>query len=215
MGVEYRHFLVPRDRTFRPAPPQLARLVERLVADRWLPRDPPALRIDGAEAAPWPLDVRAFTALAARDVSARWDVDDIHALRYPFATPLVEDEGYYRLRLDLGVDLHHHAGELVDPVDRVCACGASLEHARDHTFVRLRARCPACGAGFDPSATPVEIRDWNGEAHVLLGGGAYRFGLVVDVGKCIPPPPPVLHADLVRLVGDVLGVEVVDFGDIY
>ena len=55
----------------------------------------------------------------------------------------------------------------------------------------------------------------DGAHRALPGGGAYRCGLVIDVGKCIPPPPPILHPELERLVGETIGLELVAFADIY
>lgn len=215
MGVEYRHYLMPAARPFRPDAEVVLQLIGALRAARWIV-DPgsPALekmsfgvmadsehakRSGGyartgerASALPEKLTVDALEELIAGDAILTWPVERIGdaGLEYPFEVEAVDPETYYDFQLHFCADYVHHASESIDPLDGLACCEPlEFEPAGEDIFYarRIRATCPACARPFDPSTKKTEVRDpWSGAARSLPGGAAYRFAIVIDCGKWLP-----------------------------
>jgi hypothetical protein len=216
MGVEYRHYLIPRPNSLRPDSKQLAEFVTSLAVDRWIaaPRSEALRRWAAIEAkseeeftdgwaylrlrpgfaaVPRSLTVDWFQAQMSRDLELGFPVE--HADQLDLQYPLVSDGGlpedpYYEIQIHLSPEYVHHASELIEPAETACACGQSLEYYPDRNIFyasRIKTRCPRCRKEFDPSSLQVVVRDgWTGERSVVTGGAIYRFSVVIDCGKCIP-----------------------------
>jgi hypothetical protein len=157
MGVEYRHYLIPRPNSFRPNGRQLAVLVESLAKDNWIAAPgSDALRqmalLDeiaqdeaddgwarmwrrpGFASVPHSLTPEWFEAQTSCDLRLGFPVN--HGDRIGLRYPLVNDAGppedpYYEIELHSSHDYVHHVSELIEPAPTVCACGEPLEYYPD------------------------------------------------------------------------------------
>lgn len=219
MGVEYRHYLVPGDRGFRPDPPGLARLVAALRDSGFIPPDGASpdgvvrLLHDGGEARPW-VDAD-LAATAEGDRRLAWSVEDFAAsgLADPFGRR-PGDDSYYDLEIHLAGDYVAPVSESIEPIaDPTCGCGRDLAYeAEDRSpfaFTgRIRLACPDCGSPFRPGDHAARMTDpATGAASERPGGSAYRFALAIDCGKAIPFGPPTAPGSWRRLLARLRGRE--------
>ena len=109
MGVEYRHYVMPKDRGFAPTRAQLNDLIEALRTERWVYGQPQEENAKG--------DLKVVLSVE------RWGES---GLRYPFSLSGAPDpDAYYEIQLHLASHYIHHASEIIDPVDATsCSCGA-------------------------------------------------------------------------------------------
>jgi hypothetical protein len=152
VGVEYRHYLLPRPNTFRPTVDAALALVTALRRDGWvLPADSPALahlhfrgsslygpakgrgyyaQVLGRPGSfALPLE-RLLSQFADQDLQIVWPVESLRdsGLRYPLDPVPFDDhreaaECYYKVRLHFGRDLIYHTSEVIDPFDPEPVCG--------------------------------------------------------------------------------------------
>jgi hypothetical protein len=155
MGVEYVHYLIPEDNTYKPDPDDLCRLVDALVDRGFVGRagtgtlkretintfgDPPDpavetgcyVHLGEGEYSPFlcPCSAREIAAFGERDYRIVWTVDSINAsgLTYPLSPFPDWGDAYYEIQLHVARDFVYHTSESIDPFDRViCQCGRSLE----------------------------------------------------------------------------------------
>jgi hypothetical protein len=158
MGVEYVHYLIPEDNTYKPRPEDLSRLVNALVDSGFVIKtgadtftretintfgdDDPAVltgcyvHLGEGEYSPFlcPCSARDIAAWGERDYRIVWTVDSINELelKYPL-NPFPEwGDAYYELQLHVAKEFVYHTSESIDPFDRVhCECGRSLEPGYD------------------------------------------------------------------------------------
>lgn len=214
MGVEYRNFLLPRDRTFVPTAERIARLVERMRAERWIltpgsqagpPSDHPgargwaepflekatSLRRRREEAQPVPVPVGAEWLAGRRDPHHANAKADELALHFEVSAA---DEGFSDL--DLPYPLAYGEDEPGYHDIWVYASRDFVWHLGDGAIA-----C-ACGAALAYSVergtiAPIDLEErirstcpacaapFDGD----LGdaeGIAFRFAVVVDCGKGWP-----------------------------
>jgi hypothetical protein len=158
MGVEYAHYLIPEDNTYKPHPEELSRLVKALL-DRGFVADPASdafrktlaawypdseyaqgtgcsIRVQEREESsfPCPFSAGDLTALREQDYQIVWHVESTNesGIKYPL-TPFPEwGDAYYDLELHLAKDFVYHCSELIDPFKEVvCDCGRSLVYSDD------------------------------------------------------------------------------------
>jgi hypothetical protein len=154
MGVEYEHYLIPEDNTYKPGPEDLCRLVNALVDGGFVVRndtgnfrretintfgdsDPAVLtgcyvHLGEGEYSPFvcPCSVRDIAAWGERDYRIVWTVDSINesGVKYPLNPFPDWGDAYYELQLHVARDYVYHTSESIDRFDRVtCKCGQSLE----------------------------------------------------------------------------------------
>jgi hypothetical protein len=161
MGVEYRHYLVPEDRTLASDPATIARVVEMLRGRPWVtttggnafrtfdnPHAPRMLKTaEAAIAVPMPVTaewiasltdeassdpLRAELALAFT-VDSGDDPFDETDVAYPFAAG-ANESGYHDIVIHASQDFIHHMSENTDPIDTLCACGEDLAYDPDPTL---------------------------------------------------------------------------------
>jgi hypothetical protein len=214
MGVEDKHYLIPRPNSFRPEPELFLSFIERLQTEGWLwrpalPRDcvtiktPPAIqggRYRSRQAVPVPFELPWLRETMKSDFELRFDIQgfgfDDHPARYPFVnkSPGSREDTYYEIEIHSSVDYLYHTSELIDPFKTTaCKCGMQLEYDPGHEedifySSRLKTRCPSCQRPFDPSDLEARYRNgWTGESsEPIKGGTTYLFAVVVDCSKCIP-----------------------------
>jgi hypothetical protein len=151
VGVEYRHYLIPRPNTFRPTVDAALALVAALRRDNLiLAPDSPALKklpFRGSSlygpAKGWgyyaqapgrdrsfssPLE-RLLSEFADQDLQVVWPVESLgdSGLRFPldpvpFDDPRDAAECYYKVLLHFGRDLIYHTSEVIDPFDPEPVC---------------------------------------------------------------------------------------------
>ena len=154
MGVEYQHFLIPEDNTYRPGPEELSRLIDALLDGGFVARaGTDAFRrmtfgtytpYDNAKQTgcyvhlgsgtyssfPCPCSPRDIASLGERDFKIVWPVESSKdsGLKYPL-TPFPEwGDAYYELELRSSTEFVNHLSGLIEPFDKVtCECGRPLE----------------------------------------------------------------------------------------
>jgi hypothetical protein len=161
MGVEYEHYLVPDDPTYKPDAHQISRLVNALhdggYAFRSDVHDPVGTTFSGFSSEcdtgteggcvvervwnafakfPCPGSASDVTALSNRDFRLIWSIDDLaeSGLKYPLSK-IPDEHSYWDLELHVPVwDYVYHMSEVIDPFDRPAAgrCGQVLEYVEEN-----------------------------------------------------------------------------------
>ena len=190
MGVEYRQFLVPADRSLPATRERLSLLIGGLVDGGWLPRDGAVQTIDDSWDSrpvedPLAAGVRALEA--EDDLLLRWSIQGRTDLRDPAVRARRwEADNYYAIEIHACRDYVQAGLEIVEMLDPRCTCSADVttEVQGEPLWPRLLTHCRECHRPFDPGAQMVEARNgFTGEPWPLPGGGAYRFAVVLDCGK--------------------------------
>jgi hypothetical protein len=155
MGVEYVHYLIPEDNTYKPCPKDLSTLVNSLLDSGFVVRtgtdtferetintfgdspDPAVLtgcyiHLGEGKYSPFfcPCSAQDIAAFGERDYRIVWTVDSSNesGLRYPLSPFPDWGDAYYELQLHLSRDFVYHTSELIEPFNRVtCECGQSLK----------------------------------------------------------------------------------------
>ncbi|WP_161968008.1 hypothetical protein [Fimbriiglobus ruber] len=176
-------------------------------------------------AAPLP---EMFDEYADRDLMMVWPVESLatSGLRYPldplpFDDPADAADCYYEVQFHFGRDFIYHTSEGIDPFkpSPLCSRGHTVEcepESDNDPFysARLAARCPQCGAAFDPTQLVATGRDGRtGAAMRVRGGATYRFAVVVDCGKFFGRRQLRFHPRLKSLVERTLGVETYEYAE--
>jgi hypothetical protein len=160
MGVEYEHYLIPEDNTYKPRPEDLSRLVNALFDGGFVLRtgadtfsketnksfgdDAPDVltgcyvHFGEGENSPFlcPCSPRDIAAWGERDFRVVWTVESSNesGLKYPLSPFPEWGDAYYELELHVAKDFVYHTSELIDPFDQItCVCGVSLEPGEDHS----------------------------------------------------------------------------------
>jgi len=157
MGVEYKHFLIPRPNSFLPEPEQVISLLNRLVEDRWI-IDPTSesfanmqfdymtydsfAEITGAYAQqkrrqwisfPYPFSANWLAKHHAQELILGWPVENlaVSGLRYPLNSNQFDpSKTYYKLQLHFSPVYVYPMSGQIDPFTApvTCAeCGEALE----------------------------------------------------------------------------------------
>jgi len=155
MGVEYEHYLVPEDPTFKPAAEPLSRLLNALYEGGYVngsdarglggatfglfsPEYAAALEAgclvnlgpDEYATFPIPCSVAEVEALGDRDFRLLWTVGDLveSGLKYPLSKVAYE-ETYYNLEVHVARDYVNHLSSIIEPFEHraACQCGQLLE----------------------------------------------------------------------------------------
>jgi DNA-directed RNA polymerase subunit RPC12/RpoP len=169
VGVEYRHYLIPRPNFFRPDVGQLCSFLQELIAHKWISplasaqvrrmlTERPGMTYHelAARTGAFAKTARGFSTVPGswslkwekylnKDTLLSWPVTDLSMLdlRYPFEhLNSVRDEVYYDLEIHLSCDYVYRCSECIDPFDDTnCRCGQSLEYANDdRVFYASRIR---------------------------------------------------------------------------
>ncbi len=156
MGVEYEHYLVPDNPTFKPDAEQISRLVNAPHVGRYVigsdagdslgkafPRH--SSKYDAAIEAgcvvergpgefarfPCPCSTSDVTALADRDFRLIWTVNDLAETRLKYPLSKIPDEqAYWDLELHVPArDYVYHLSSIIEPFNcrAACRCGQVLE----------------------------------------------------------------------------------------
>jgi hypothetical protein len=203
MGVEYRHFVVPADRTWVPSADEVRAIARDLVQGGWVPAEEHDALV-------------AALAGTTGDVCHVVEIDHEESpdVRYPFGGRPEDPEAYWT------VQIHRSGGDFIAPFSETltheseygCACGVELQYDdEDDPFgaLRVRTRCADCGSRVDPGAYRA-IWDDDGDEKDIPAP-LYRFAIAIDCGKCLPDFPAALSPELMRL----LGKGAAEFGEIY
>jgi hypothetical protein len=156
MGVEYEHYLIPEDNTYKPSPEELIRLSDALLDGGFIakgttdiitemtPEPDPADWDSGRVYCyarlgnmrhlrfPCPCSASDIAALEEPDFQLVWSVESSHesGLKYPLVPFPQWGDPYYDLELHVAGDFVYHTSELIDAFDQVaCACGRDLRYA--------------------------------------------------------------------------------------
>jgi hypothetical protein len=216
MGVDYRVWLIPKQRSFRPNAGQIAALANALRESKWVPmpeaggQRSKAFELLPGKDAPTdhkPGQSQAFPPVAIEsswvephmnnEFVLEWWVDDSGqaGVKFPFViVPYPDPSQYFGIRMILGREYFYWTGENVAPfADSAthCACGDPLAYwtgfASGVPSQRIHPQCPVCGRAFDLSSISCDVLDgWTGKPRSLPGGLAFRFALQVDCHKNFP-----------------------------
>ncbi|MGD0526474.1 MAG: hypothetical protein ABSE49_15105 [Polyangiaceae bacterium] len=237
MGRHYQRYLIAKGNAFSPSAVAVAKLVERLRKDKWIPAGGKAVTTventfgDDARAklaastAPLP---PALTAEWLEDPDREelrmvWPVDAASAssLKYPL-TRRPEGGAAYGLELHRAHDYVYPSGATIEAIPTTCVCGEDLGFHWDEdevvpafgTASGIFAECEACSRTFDPTkGAAVLTNPFDGTKTTARGGAAYRFALEVDCGGSFVADPGLAFApELVALVEDEFGREFFQVG---
>jgi hypothetical protein len=158
MGVEYKHYLIPRPPNFFPEPDQVVSLLNKMLTNHWIidPRSEsfvhmeytvmtytPYARESGAFAQlgrrqwssfPYPFAANWLGQYREQEMILCWPVQNLakSALHYPLSeNPWDPCETYYDIELHFSPDYVYHVSENIDPFAKspVCEqCGQELEY---------------------------------------------------------------------------------------
>jgi hypothetical protein len=214
MSVDYNHYLIPRPNSFLPTAGSISTFLQNGFSGDWL-------RGEGWIA-------KALTAykterlpIKANDVSSllnkRWGTDI--KLMFPLWWP--EEDAWHDLEIHVCQDYVYHCSEIILPFESTaCTCGQALEFSVERDIFiasRLYLNCPKCGRAFDVSNLPAPTVDgWTGARNApLLGGAAYRFGLLIQCGRAREEDSTfVVARDFRQRCTECLGCDFYDFGDL-
>lgn len=236
MSGNYQRWLIAKGNVLSPGPAAIAKLVERLRKEKWIPESGGhAMRtVDKDDAAkateklPAKIDADWIAGEPEREeMRMVWSVegDAAKELEYPLSmTP----DG----RLSWTIEIHR-APEFVYPVadniemiDTTCNCDEDLTFDWDEdevvpafkASVGIFAECEECSRTFDPAkeiATITNPFDEDDEEDVR-GGAAYRFALKVDCGESFVADPKLTFAKgLVALFEEEFGRSFYEVGAKY
>lgn len=156
MGVEYTHYIIPEDNTYRPGPEVLTGLIDALLDGGFVFRSGkdtnPQVRC-GLEHVPggedWghcgvrfgdntyssfncPCSADELAALGEQDFILAWSVDssDESGLTYPLCPYPEFGDASYEIEVHVATDFVYHLSELIHPFDEVaCPCGRDLRYS--------------------------------------------------------------------------------------
>jgi len=216
MGIDYRVWLVPKDRAFRPNAGQIAALANALREGGWVPRpDADAQRSNLLELLPGggpigkkPTRSQLFQETrfepswvafhSDHELVLEWWVNDAAQSRVQFPFTFVPDPesgfSYFGVRLIIGHEFFYETAENLMPFpesETQCRCGEQLAYwtgaVAGIPSQRIRPKCPKCGNDFDVSKISAEILDaFTGERRFVAGGLAFQFALQIDAHKNFP-----------------------------
>lgn len=155
MGVEYVHYLIPEDNTYKPRPDDLSRLVGALLDGGFVLRtgtdtfqkgiintfgdspDPAVVtgcyvHLGEGYYAPFlcPCSAQLIAGLGERDYRIVWTIDSSNAsgLKCPLSPFTEWGDACYELQLHVANDFVYRTSEFIKPFNRVtCECGLSLK----------------------------------------------------------------------------------------
>lgn len=234
MGVvrEYERYLIAKGNAFSPSAVAVAKLIERLRKEQWIPSGGQAVTTventfgDDARA-----KLAASTSALPAAVTADWlDDEDREELRmvwrvepggaapskYPF-TGRPDPAAPYSFELHRAHDYVYPVSEHIAAIPTTCVCGEDLGFHWDEDEVvpafgaasGIFAECEACSRTFDPTkGAAVFTNPFDGTKTTARGGAAYRFALKVACrGSFVGDAAPAFAPELVTLVEDEFGRE--------
>lgn len=172
MGVEYRHFLIPRPNSFKPSARQLAEFIASLSDGAWTYRPgtetfrrlvfdwPPEAAISGVfattpngyEVVPYPVAEEWLEQRDHHDLLLTWPVWNLAeaGLRYPLKkSQWPPGDIYYDLEIHLSPNYVYQASECIEPFEEVICreCSEPLEESRplladDFEYIFFTSRIP-------------------------------------------------------------------------
>jgi hypothetical protein len=239
MGVEYERWLIARGSVFQPSAAAVAKLVQRLRAESWIPQGGHAVRtVENDFGDDLAAQAKACTERQPPAITAEWlddpdreelrlvwhvEADPSSAIHYPLA-PRPHGRVTYDLELHRCHEYVYPVSESIDAVPTTCACGEDLGFHWDEDEVvpafgdssGIFAECEACSRTFDPSSGAATVRNpFDGSSEQVRGGAAYRFALKVACGTCFVKDPALAFAPaLVALLEDEFGRSFWQFGSL-
>jgi hypothetical protein len=240
MGAGYERYLVAKGNAFSPSAVAVAKLVERLRKDKWVPGGGQAVTtVENTFGDDLRAKLAASTAPIPASVTPEWlDDPDREELRlvwrveagsslapkYPL-TRRPDGPVSYAFELHRAHDYVYPICETIEPIPTLCVCGEDLGFHWDEEEVvpafgassGVFAECEACSRTFDPTkGAAVLMNPFDRTKTATRGGAAYRFAIKVDCGKCFVADPGLAFApELVSLVEDEFGREFFEVGAVY
>jgi len=240
MGVEYERYLVAKGNTFSPSAVAVAKLIEQLHKEKWIPGGGQAVTtVENTFGDDLRAKLAASRAPLPASVTPEWlDDPDREELRLVWRVDASASPGLkrpltrhadgavtYALELHRAHDYVYPTSETIAPIPTMCVCGEDLGfHWDDDEVVPafgassgIFAECEACSRTFDPTkGAAVLTNPFDGTKTPTRGGAAYRFALKIDCGKCFVADAGLAFApELVSLVEDEFGREFFEVGALY
>jgi hypothetical protein len=240
MSARYHRWLMPKGSAFLPSGAGIAKLIERLRKDGWIPgsggyaaktvdndfTDDAARRAASRERLPSPITAAWLDDPDREELRVVWQVEgkEPHAAKYPLSRK-VDGPAPYSIELHRASDYVYPVSETIGRVPTKCACGDDLAFGWDEDEVvpafeastGIFHECEACSRTFDPSKGLGTIKNpFDGSTEQVRGGAAYRFALKVDCGKSFVADAALCFLpELVALVQDEFGRDFFEVGDLY
>lgn len=203
MSGSYQRWLIAKGNVLSPGPAAIAKLVERLRKEKWIPASGGhAIRtVDKAAAA-------KATEKLPEDITADWiagepereemrivwtiEGDVAKDLEYPLSLE-PEAKVAYSIELHRAPEYVYPVADNIEMIDTTCNCDEDLTFDWDEdevvpafkSSVGVFAECEECSRTFDPAQEEATITNAfdEDEEEDVRGGAAYRFALKVDCGK--------------------------------
>ena len=239
MGARYQCWLIAKGNTFAPGAAAIAKLIERLRADRWIPasggsavrtidntfgEDAAAKAAASTEPVPDAIGADWLDAPQREEMRLVWSIEVDRPEKYPLSQKPAR-VGSYSLELHRAPEYVYPVSETIEPLDAECRCGEDLAFEWDEDEVvpaftasaGIFAECEECSRTFDPSTTTATITNpFDGSEEEIPGGAAYRFALKVDCGKTFAADAKLAFSpELVALVEEVFGRAFYEVGSTY
>lgn len=197
MAGRYERWLIAKGH-FAPGSVAVAKLVERLRKEKWIPEDggQAITTVDiedkAARIKPLPktIDKEWLDDPDREELRLVWSITS-DAVTYPLNN---KPDGAPSYAFEI-----HRAGEYVCPVAKtitplptICNCGEDISFAWDPDEVvsafekstGIFTECEECSRTFDPSkVTSMITNPFDGSKEEVRGGGAYRFAIKIDCGS--------------------------------
>jgi len=240
MGTEYERYLIAKGNAFSPSAVAVAKLVERLRKEKWLPAGGHArTTVENTFGDDVRAKVAASTAPIPAAITPEWlddaDREELRlvwriegagqkALEYPL-TRRPDGPVTYMFELHRAHDYVYPICETIEAIATTCVCGEDLGFHWDEEEVvpafgassGIFAECEACSRTFDPTkGAAVLTNPFDRTKTPTRGGAAYRFALKVDCGKCFVADAGLAFApELVSLVEEEFGREFFQVGAVF
>lgn len=225
MSGNYQRWLIAKGNVLVPSPAAIAKLVERLRKEKWIPATGGhAVRtVDKADAAKatekLPADITAEWIAGAperEEMRLVWTVeaDAAKELEYPLS---LEPEGKvaYAIEIHRAPEFVYPVADNIEMIETTCNCDEDLAFDWDEdevvpafkSSVGIFAECEECSRTFDPAQETATITNpFDGEEDDVRGGAAYRFAIKVDCGKSFVADPKLAFAQgLVKVFEEEFG----------
>lgn len=236
MSGSYQCWLIAKGNVLAPGPAAIAKLIERLRKEKWIPASGghAARTVDKADAAKatekLPADITADWIAGAperEEMRLVWTVegDGAKDLEYPLSLK-PEGKVAYSIELHRAPEYVYPVADNIEMIDTTCNCDEDLTFDWDEdevvpafeSCVGIFAECEECSRTFDPAQeTAIITNPFDGEEEDdVRGGAAYRFALKVDCGESFVADPKLGFAKaLVTLFEEEFGRSFYEVGAKY
>jgi len=217
--MSYQRWLVAKGNVLSPGPAAIAKLVERLRKEKWLPPEggTAVKTVDagqnGTEKQPTPLTSDWLAAPDREEQRLIWEIPGGGALKYPL-NQAPDGGAAWTFEIHRAAEFVYPTADNIEPIDTECNCEEDLSFEWDEEEVSpafkassgIFHECEECSRVFDPAQHLATITNpFDDSEEEFRGGAAYRFAVKVDCPKYVKEASLAFAPDLVALLEDEFG----------